>query len=176
MAAYWTARAFRQNRDFAERNIITLVSGDDVVASGDLVPAPTIAAASLVPWPDADALIAELNRVSLYPVLEEGAPAVDRATAAEVVVAANLQVADACQLQVWPVDVNGAVDPAGDPVLVHPQVRLGALVHAVGLYRLRVTAPEGALGMAEFGVDTAGTGLGQSVRAILGHHARFGVA
>lgn len=170
MVTNYTSRAWTDSHiDFFTRNIYTV--NDD--GGGDLAAARArnefLSNAVGLPWPTEDEVMQWREHNGQGE--EVTAPqALVWATAAAV-----SRIAERCGLLVLPVDADGVVDPAGDPVKVPPEIFLAACMQAARWYERRITA-SGVLGSDSLGGTVRVGRFDADVEALIANHVEFGLA
>ncbi len=151
----WTTAA---HADFFERNIVTEHFAADSAAARAYN--EFVSNAQTVTWPTIGELQTWVESPSYQGVV--GGDGTDVALLQLVLDVAVSKIAGATGNYVRPVDADGAVDPAGSPVQILPEIKLAAIIQASIWYDARVV-PESPI-------------LAEVVEALIGNERQFGLA
>lgn len=172
MTAFWTSRAWTDSHsDFFERNIVAVQGYDDPAAAEYNA---NTANAVPVTWPTLDEVI-RWDVQNSYPAVAGAAPPAALERLQSALDAAVTHHANRCGLHVRPVDASGAVDPAGDPVPIDPDVKLATIMRAVRWAR-RSGTPDGIAGASEIGGLIRTSSMDPDIEAMIASHLHIGLA
>lgn len=177
MATFYTSRAWAQvtgaHADFFTRNIVATIGGlgDDETAR-EANEFDTHAQAQTWPTVDEVARWAQQNTTASGSGTIAGPPLERYQLALD---AAIQRIGDRCHLLARPVDINGDVDPDGDPVPVPATVKLATIMLAVRIAR-RAQTPDGIAGSSEIGGLIRTSSMDPDIEALLAPHVHLGLA
>lgn len=170
----WTSRAWTDsNRDWFERNLVETTVGTGDGAEARAYNASTVNGPGRT-WPTLDEVL-RWDRQNAYPGITGQLGSADPEVVQLALDAAIEMHAERCHLHVRPVDADGAVDEAGDPVAISAKVKLATIMRAVRLARRQFT-PDGIAGASEIGGVIRTTAFDSDIESLLGGETHLGLA